>query len=168
MMPNTSKILSDEEIETFLEIYHSSSMIPEKERQNLKNCFIAPFRPLDHNFRKKLCPQGSFPIQSYFLEYTQGAFCNVHVDHYQNKKTKEKFGVYTTTTYLSDPDEYEGGESILYSEDMKNEEYFKPNKGETLLINPLQNHAVKMVTKGSRIVHIGWYLPQTEEYPIHI
>jgi len=164
MIPNTSKILSDEEIETFLEIYYSSPMLPEKERQNLKNCFNALFRPLDHDFLKKLCPRGCDPLQSYFVEYTQGAFCTPHIDINNNLKTKENLGVYTTTTYLSAPDEYEGGESVLYSKDMKSEKCFKPNKGETLLINPLQNHSVKMVTKGSRIVHIGWYLSQTEKY----
>ena len=58
------------------------------------------------------------------------------------------------TVSLTDPDEYDGGELIIKQQSM--DITVKLNKGEIVVYPTTQIHQVKEVTKGDRIVCVGW------------
>jgi len=65
-------------------------------------------------------------------------------------------GHYSLTTFLSDPDEYEGGELQLYMNGSINS--FKLERGKSIIYNAGTPHAVDKVTKGERLVGVNWAL----------
>lgn len=65
-------------------------------------------------------------------------------------------GHYSTTTFLSDPDEYDGGELDLFMNGGINS--FKLNRGQALVYHTGTPHAVNKVTRGERLVGVNWTL----------
>ena len=58
------------------------------------------------------------------------------------------------TISLTDKDSYQGGELVI--ETMNSEKEFKPDVGEIVIYPSTFLHSVKEVTKGERIVCVGW------------
>lgn len=76
-----------------------------------------------------------------------GGYYHVHHDSYEN-------GDYSTTVFLNEPDEYEGGELCLF---IDNEEVsIKLNAGEAVTYPTGIFHKVNEVTSGERIVAVFW------------
>lgn len=76
-----------------------------------------------------------------------GGYYHVHHDSYEN-------GDYSTTVFLNEPDEYEGGELCLF---IDNEEVsIKLNAGEAITYSTGIFHKVNEVTSGERIVAVFW------------
>ena len=68
------------------------------------------------------------------------------------------------TIFLSNPKKYLGGELII--ENINSENEFKLNCGEIIIYPSTYLHSVKKITKGERIVCIGWiesYVKSIEE-----
>ena len=68
------------------------------------------------------------------------------------------------TLSLTDRNNYEGGELII--EEMNEDKSFKLNAGEIIIYPSTYLHSVKKVTKGERLVCIGWiesYVKSAEE-----
>ena len=68
------------------------------------------------------------------------------------------------TLSLTDKNNYEGGELII--EEMNEDKSFKLNAGEIVIYPSTYLHSVKEVTKGERLVCIGWiesYVKSAEE-----
>jgi PKHD-type hydroxylase len=78
---------------------------------------------------------------------SSGGYYHVHHDNATN-------GHYSTTIFLSEPDEYEGGELCLYVDGR--EKRFKPVAGTAITYNTGLLHRVNKVTSGERYVAIFW------------
>ncbi len=65
-------------------------------------------------------------------------------------------GHYSMTTFLSDPDEYDGGELQLFMNGSINS--FKLEKGKCIVYCTGTPHAVSKVTRGDRLVGVNWTL----------
>lgn len=86
----------------------------------------------------------AFPIIS---KTEEGGYYNLHFD-------SPHTGNVSTTLFLSEPHEYEGGELELYLDGgVKN---FKLESGKAILYNTQIPHRVKKVTKGTRIASVTW------------
>lgn len=85
-----------------------------------------------------------FPIIS---RTSKGGYYNLHFDSPHN-------GNVSTTLFLSDPSEYEGGELELYLDG--GVKTFKLDAGKAILYNSQIPHRVNIVTKGKRIVSVSW------------
>lgn len=84
-------------------------------------------------------------------EYPEGGFYTEHVDSIliQGLRTDHSLSV-----FLSDPDEYEGGELVIGNGDA--EQSFKCKAGNVLIYPTGLQHKVNKVTKGKRRVAIMW------------
>ena len=68
------------------------------------------------------------------------------------------------TLFLSDKNEYEGGELLI--ENINSEEEFKLNAGEIIFYPSTYLHSVKEIIDGERLVFVGWiesYVKSIEE-----
>ena len=68
------------------------------------------------------------------------------------------------TIFLSKKDNYEGGELLI--ENLNSEENFKLDSGEIILYPSTYLHSVEEVTRGERMVYVGWiesYVKSIEE-----
>lgn len=63
-------------------------------------------------------------------------------------------GQFSTTIFLTDPDEYEGGELVLWIDGR--EVFFKPKAGEGVIYETGIGHRVNTVTKGERLALVFW------------
>lgn len=77
----------------------------------------------------------------------KGGYYKPHFDY-------AKLGHFSTTIFLSDPDEYEGGELVLYLDGK--EIFFKPKAGRGITYRNGIGHRVNTVTKGERLACIFW------------
>jgi PKHD-type hydroxylase len=87
----------------------------------------------------------------YFLKYSSGMKYDYHVD------TNPIGGVnahYSMTCFLSDPDEYTGGELVLQIGNKEIE--YKLNKGKALVYSTGIKHKVNPVLSGDRKVFVCW------------
>lgn len=78
---------------------------------------------------------------------SSGGYYHVHHDKATN-------GHYSTTIFLSEPDEYEGGELCLYIDGR--EKIFKPVAGTAVTYNTGLLHRVNKVTSGVRYAAVFW------------
>lgn len=78
---------------------------------------------------------------------SKGGYYNLHFDSPHN-------GNVSTTLFLSEPHEYEGGELELYLDG--GVKSFKLEAGKAILYNTQIPHRVKQVTKGKRIASVTW------------
>ena len=84
------------------------------------------------------------PIISQTIE---GGYYKPHID-------RPESGQFSTTLFLSEPDEYEGGELILsLSGSLKK---VKLSAGKAIIYKSGTPHCVNEVTSGRRVVSIGW------------
>jgi PKHD-type hydroxylase len=78
---------------------------------------------------------------------TVGGYYNLHQDAHT-------LGNFSTTVFMSDPHEYEGGELCLYFDNKNN--LFKLQKGYAITYETGIPHKVNKVVKGDRIALIFW------------
>jgi PKHD-type hydroxylase len=76
-----------------------------------------------------------------------GGYYNPHFDDVN-------LGHFSTTIFLSDPDEYDGGELVLYLDGK--EVFFKPKAGRSVTYLTGIGHRVNKVTRGTRLACIFW------------
>ena len=78
---------------------------------------------------------------------SKGGYYKPHFDHVTN-------GHFSTTIFLSDPDDYDGGELVLYVDG--EERFFKPKAGEGVTYETGIGHRVNTVTRGDRLSLVFW------------
>tara|TARA_Y100001968_G_scaffold71736_1_gene62978 strand:- start:601 stop:1254 length:654 start_codon:yes stop_codon:yes gene_type:complete len=96
----------------------------------------------------------SFPAKIFNVLFTrtgEGMYYGPHVDtpHIADGRRDLSF-----TIFLSKPDEYEGGELILYIPPERKK--IKLNQGDIIIYPTKYLHEVKPVTNGERMVCVGW------------
>ena len=74
--------------------------------------------------------------------------------YYKPHFDKVTIGQFSTTIFLTDPDEYEGGELVLWIDGK--EVFFKPKAGEGVTYGTGIGHRVNPVTKGERLALVFW------------
>ncbi|WP_134496393.1 Fe2+-dependent dioxygenase [Microvirga pakistanensis] len=86
-----------------------------------------------------------------FSRYTQGKHYGSHVDNplMNGVRTDVSF-----TLFLADPDTYEGGELVI--ESVSGEEEIKLPAGHLVAYDSTSLHRVAPVTRGERLVAVGW------------
>ncbi len=65
------------------------------------------------------------------------------------------------TLFLSEPDEYEGGELVM--ESTAGEQKFKPPAGQMIIYPSTTLHRVEPVKRGERVAAVGWCQSQVRE-----
>ena len=90
----------------------------------------------------------------YFIEYQQGALATPH-------KHEDAFSLISTTTLISEPNEFKGGDFYINeyanSESSYQRQKIKIKANETLLIPGNALHSVTEVTEGVRLALITWW-----------
>ena len=76
-----------------------------------------------------------------------GGYYKPHFDHYT-------LGHFSTTVFLNDPDEYDGGELVLWIDGK--EKFFKPKAGYGVTYETRIGHRVNTVTRGERVALVFW------------
>jgi PKHD-type hydroxylase len=99
----------------------------------------------DYSFFQYCVPDTS--NQVIISKTESGGFYNVHHDNASN-------GHYSTTVFLSDPSEYEGGELCLYIDGR--EKVFKPVAGTAITYHTGLMHKVNKVISGTRYAAVFW------------
>ncbi|MBO8234189.1 Fe2+-dependent dioxygenase [Prochlorococcus marinus XMU1419] len=96
-----------------------------------------------------------------FTKSKKGMYYGRHVDNTFMSSGRADLSF---TVFLSDIDTYEGGELII--EDINSQNNFKLSAGQILIYPSTYLHSVQEVTKGERLVLIGWiesYVKSIEE-----
>ncbi len=96
-----------------------------------------------------------------FTKSTKGMGYGRHIDNSYMSSGRADLSF---TIFLNNKDNYEGGE--LSIESINSEENFKLNSGEIIIYPSAYLHSVKEVTKGERLVCVGWiesYVRSIEE-----
>ena len=96
-----------------------------------------------------------------FTKSTRGMKYGRHIDNSYMSSGRADLSF---TIFLNNKDNYEGGE--LSIESINSEEIFKLNSGEIIIYPSAYLHSVKEVTKGERLVCVGWiesYVRSIEE-----
>lgn len=75
-------------------------------------------------------------------------------EHYHTHIDQPENGHYSTTLFLSDPEEYEGGNLILYLSGGIKKVKLKP--GQAIVYRTGIPHCVETVTSGTRLVSVFW------------
>lgn len=97
-----------------------------------------------------------------YLIYNEGDFFIKHKDQIRdpNKDMKDidwsTMRIYSTSTMISQSEDFEGGEFIFYDKSHEEGVEIKLERGETLLFDSTKSHEVKPVTKGTREVLVAW------------
>lgn len=90
-----------------------------------------------------------------FSQYNQGMSYDTHVD---NALMESPGGLsrsdISLTIFLNSPQDYDGGELVI--EGVQSEESFKLEAGSAIVYPSTTLHRVNPVTKGSRLVVVGW------------
>ena len=96
-----------------------------------------------------------------FSKSTKGMKYGRHIDNVYMSSGRADLSF---TIFLSSKDNYEGG--ALSIEDFNSEERFKLDEGEIIIYPSTYLHSVEKVSKGERLVFIGWiesYVKSIEE-----
>ena len=96
-----------------------------------------------------------------FTKSTKGMGYGRHIDNSYMSSGRADLSF---TIFLNNKDNYDGGE--LSIESINSEENFKLNSGEIIIYPSAYLHSVKEVTKGERLVCVGWiesYVRSIEE-----
>ena len=96
-----------------------------------------------------------------FSKSTEGMGYGRHIDNSYMSSGRADLSF---TIFLNSKDNYDGGE--LFIENINSEESFKLDSGEIIIYPSTYLHSVKEVTKGERLVCIGWiesYVKSIEE-----
>ncbi len=86
-----------------------------------------------------------------FTRTTEGQGYGMHIDNAYMSTGRSDLSF---TLFLSDPQSYEGGE--LDIQNMQNNKEIKLSSGHIFIYPSTSLHAVKKVTKGERLVCVGW------------
>lgn len=86
--------------------------------------------------------------------YEAGMFYGKHVDNAIMGKKQPCRADISFTLFLNDPESYEGGELTI--EDFPEERQYKLAAGSAIIYPSNKLHEVKLVTKGVRLVVVGW------------
>jgi PKHD-type hydroxylase len=89
-----------------------------------------------------------------FSCYEKGMSYDRHVDNALMGSSIVYRSDVSFTIFLNSPDEYEGGELII--EGMQNETSYKLAAGSVILYPSTTLHRVNSITKGKRLVAVGW------------
>lgn len=103
--------------------------------------------------------QTAFPLkmgQLHFSKYEQGMFYGDHIDEpVMNRGHPDQFrGDISMTVFLNNADEYDGGELVANTDSVP--QMHKHNAGSVLLYPSTSLHHVNPVTRGTRMVAVGW------------
>ena len=82
-----------------------------------------------------------------------GGHYGVHADENAGSYPQRKISF---SIQLSDPSEYEGGDVLIYNNNIKNPYKASKNKGDLILFQSLTLHEVTPVTSGTRRSLVGW------------
>lgn len=88
-----------------------------------------------------------------YIEYIKGDFFKRHSDVVHSDAEDRR--VLTMSINLSEPDEYEGGELVVYDKD-GSKHVLSKTKGSFIIIPAFMDHEAKIVTSGKRKVLICW------------
>lgn len=84
-----------------------------------------------------------------------GGHYGAHVDNALMGTGEERMRTdISFTLFLSEPDDYEGGELVVHAAGMT--QWIKPQAGELVLYPSSSIHEVRPVTNGARIACVGW------------
>ncbi|QIQ86959.1 Fe2+-dependent dioxygenase [Erythrobacter sp.] len=84
-----------------------------------------------------------------------GGHYGAHVDNALMGTGEERMRTdISFTLFLSPPEDYEGGELVVYAAGMT--QWIKPQAGELVLYPSSSIHEVRPVTKGARVACVGW------------
>ena len=90
-----------------------------------------------------------------FSRYDQGMAYDTHVDNaLMNSNTGWRRSDVSFTLFLNAPQDYEGGE--LTVEGVQSEQHYKLPAGSAIVYPSTTLHRVNPVTKGTRLVVVGW------------
>ncbi|AIX37018.1 Fe(II)-dependent oxygenase [Synechococcus phage ACG-2014f] len=99
----------------------------------------------NEKFARFTCPRSSTDPNC--TKTSKGEYYKPHFDDVVN-------GHFSTTIFISDPDEYDGGELVLYIDGK--EVFFKPKAGEGVTYETGIGHRVNTVTRGERLAFVFW------------
>jgi Rps23 Pro-64 3,4-dihydroxylase Tpa1-like proline 4-hydroxylase len=94
-------------------------------------------------------------VEYNYLQYNKGDFFTRHRDVIEEDHPK-LIRRFSTTTLISESDDFEGGEFLLWDKSDGPSIEIKLEAGETLLFESTKVHEVKPVTKGTREALISW------------
>lgn len=95
-----------------------------------------------------------------FLKYEPGMFYKVHVDTSDVIGTESYYRKLTVIVNLTDPDEFDGGQFVLYHSGLKP---IKPvaEKGTIFVFPSFMNHKITPIKSGTRYSLVGWVMGPT-------
>ena len=132
-----------------------------KESETSKKCSrIILERILSNNLIKSF----ALPKRIHGTMFTKSAKGMKYGTHIDNSYMSSGRADLSFTIFINSSDSYEGGELII--ESINSEEKFKLNSGEIILYPSTYLHSVQEVTKGKRLVCVGWiesYVKSIEE-----
>ena len=102
---------------------------------------------IDENDKFSLFTNPRSSVQPHCTKTSKGGYYKPHFDDVIN-------GHFSTTIFLSDPDDYDGGELVLYVDG--EERFFKPKAGEGVTYETGIGHRVNTVTGGERLAIVFW------------
>ncbi len=109
----------------------------------------------------------SLPKSIHGLMFTRTSIDQGYGMHIDNPYMKSGRSDISFTIFLNDSDEYEGGELSIQT--MQESEEIKLNSGQIILYPSTSLHSVKKVSKGERVVCVGWihsYVSSNEDRSI--
>jgi PKHD-type hydroxylase len=106
-----------------------------------------------YNFHYDLSESDKEGVQ--FSKYNEGCFYKKHTDYGENDKHKTR--KLSLSLQLSDENEYEGGELILYNHIQGNSFPVHKSKGSLIVFDSRIVHEVTTVTSGTRYSLVKWY-----------
>ncbi len=109
----------------------------------------------------------SLPKRIHGLMFTRASIGQGYGIHIDNPYMKTGRSDLSFTIFLNDSDEYEGGELCIQT--MQESKEVKLNSGQIFLYPSTSLHSVKKVSKGERVVCVGWihsYVSRSEDRSI--
>ena len=92
-----------------------------------------------------------------YLIYNEGDHFKKHRDRIKNAPQR----IYSTSTLISQSDDFEGGELIIYDKE-ENPINTDLQVGETVFFHSMTEHQVNPVTKGTREVLVAWIYEKSD------
>lgn len=102
-----------------------------------------------HTYSRFVIPNWIKGTSSLLNKYTARGFYNLHSDFYA-------LGDYSTTIFLSSPDDYEAGELCLVNTYTQEHIKIKPPAGYAVTYATGTQHYVNEVTSGERVCVVNW------------
>ena len=155
------KLLEREEVDGIVECFSDCTWTSgretggHKEKTNIEMDRCSRYTDLDNKFVRYMMDNPIVYDNTVSTNVSNTLFSIMEVGGKYPLHTDAAFlGHYSMTTFLNDPDEYEGGELILSVNGEKLS--VKLEKGHTILYLTGTPHAVTEITKGTRKVAVNW------------